>query len=201
MPEQLSRLRVLIADDDFSTRLLASEGAASQGMDSLEAEDGASALALYLSHRPDLVLLDLRMPNGDGYETCRQLKSQSATQRIPIIFMSARTETEDVVAGFDIGAVDYISKPLRMAEVCARVRTQLQIRNKSETHEEQAERLVLTFEQALEATEPDGRPDFSTRLTALRLLLDEAYREPSAPAAESRVEDELAELRRRRNLG
>jgi hypothetical protein len=67
--------------------------------------------------------------------------------------------------------------------------------------EEQAERLVLTFEQALEATEPDGRPDFSTRLTALRLLLDEAYREPSAAAAESRVEDELAELRRRRSLG
>jgi hypothetical protein len=66
--------------------------------------------------------------------------------------------------------------------------------------EEQAERLVLTFEQALEATEPDGRPDFSTRLTALRLLLDEAYREPSA-AAESRVDDELAELRRRRHLG
>jgi hypothetical protein len=67
--------------------------------------------------------------------------------------------------------------------------------------EEQAERLVLTFEQALEATEPDGRPDFSTRLTALRLLLDEAYREPGAGAPESRVEDELAELRRRRNLG
>jgi hypothetical protein len=67
--------------------------------------------------------------------------------------------------------------------------------------EEQAERLVLTFEQALEATEPDGRPDFSTRLTALRLLLDEAYREPTPGAPESRVEDELAELRRRRNLG
>jgi hypothetical protein len=67
--------------------------------------------------------------------------------------------------------------------------------------EEQAERLVLTFEQALEATEPDGRPDFSTRLTALRLLLDEAYREPAAGAPESKIEDELAELRRRRNLG
>jgi hypothetical protein len=67
--------------------------------------------------------------------------------------------------------------------------------------EDQAERLVLTFEQALEATDHDGRPDFSTRLTALRLLLDEAYREPAGDAAgSSRVEDELAELRRRRGL-
>ncbi len=75
------------------------------------------------------------MPDMDGIETCRRLKQHPLTQRIPVIFMSAKTETEDVVAGFDCGAVDYISKPLRMAEVCARVRAQLQIRSNNETQQ------------------------------------------------------------------
>src|SRR5476649_497124 len=95
-------------------------------------------VVLFRRVHPDLILLDIMMPGMDGLETCRQLKSHTATQRIPVIFMSAKTSTEDVVAGFDLGAVDYITKPLRMAEVCARVRTQLQIRVNSETQPEQA---------------------------------------------------------------
>ncbi|NVM74635.1 diguanylate cyclase (GGDEF)-like protein/PAS domain S-box-containing protein [Duganella sp. SG902] len=144
-PENLGALRKLMVQ---------------QGYQTFVATTGERALKIARRVHPDLILLDIMMPGMDGYETCRQLKSQSATQRIPIIFMSARTETEDVVAGFDIGAVDYISKPLRMAEVCARVRTQLQIRNKSETHEEQAERLrtiVNNMAEGLLIFEADGR--------------------------------------------
>ncbi|MEG2964383.1 MAG: diguanylate cyclase, partial [Janthinobacterium sp.] len=108
--------------------------------------------------------LDVLMPDMDGIETCRRLKQHPLTQRIPVIFMSAKTETEDVVAGFDCGAVDYISKPLRMAEVCARVRAQLQIRSNNETQQEQAERLrtiVNNMAEGLLIIEADGRIQYT----------------------------------------
>ena len=109
-----------------------------QGYQTFVATSGERALSIARRVHPDLILLDVVMPGMDGLETCRQLKQHPGTQRIPVIFMSARTETDDVVAGFDIGAVDYISKPLRMAEVCARVRAQLQIRSTSDSQHEQA---------------------------------------------------------------
>ena len=151
---------ILIVDDAPENLGALRKMMVQQGYQTFVATSGERALKIARRVHPDLILLDIMMPGMDGYETCRQLKSQSATQRIPIIFMSARTETEDVVAGFDIGAVDYISKPLRMPEVCARVRTQLQIRNRSETHEEQAERLrtiVNNMAEGLLIFEADGR--------------------------------------------
>ncbi|WP_343730824.1 diguanylate cyclase [Duganella sp.] len=151
---------ILIVDDAPENLGALRKMMVQQGYQTFVATTGERALKIARRVHPDLILLDIMMPGMDGYETCRQLKSQAATQRIPIIFMSARTETEDVVAGFDIGAVDYISKPLRMPEVCARVRTQLQIRNRSETHEEQAERLrtiVNNMAEGLLIFEADGR--------------------------------------------
>jgi len=148
-PENLSALRKLMVQ---------------QGYQTFVATSGERALKIARRVHPDLILLDVMMPGMDGFETCRQLKSHVATQGIPVIFMSARTETEDVVAGFDIGAVDYIAKPLRMAEVCARVRTQLHIRSKSETQEEQAERLrtiVNNMAEGLLIIEADGRIQFT----------------------------------------
>ena len=91
----------------------------------LVARGGSEALALARRQQPDLILMDVLMPCMDGLETCRQLKRQAATAGIPVILMSSRNEAEDVVAGFDSGAADYIAKPLRMAEVGARVRAQL----------------------------------------------------------------------------
>lgn len=148
-PENLSMLRKLMVQ---------------QGYQTFVATSGERALAIARRVHPDLILLDVVMPGMDGLETCRQLKAHAATQRIPVIFMSARTDTDDVVAGFDTGAVDYISKPLRMAEVCARVRAQLQIRNRSETQEEQAERLrtiVNNMAEGLLIIEADGRIQFT----------------------------------------
>ncbi|TFW16391.1 diguanylate cyclase [Duganella callida] len=135
-----------------------------QGYQTFVANSGERALKIARRVHPDLILLDIMMPGMDGYETCRQLKSHASTQRIPVIFMSARTGTDDVVAGFDLGAVDYIGKPLRLPEVCARVRTQLQIRSRSETHEEQAERLrtiVNNMAEGLLIIEADGRIQFT----------------------------------------
>nr|WP_315392101.1 diguanylate cyclase [uncultured Duganella sp.] len=148
-PENLAALRKLMVE---------------QGYQTFVATSGERALKIARRVHPDLILLDIMMPGMDGLETCRQLKSHAATQRIPVIFMSAKTDTDDVVAGFDIGAVDYIAKPLRLAEVRARVRTQLQIRSNSETQEEQAERLrtiVNNMAEGLLIIEADGRIQFT----------------------------------------
>jgi two-component system, cell cycle response regulator len=155
---------ILIVDDAPDNLGMLRKLMVQQGYQTFVATSGERALQIARRVHPDLILLDVVMPGMDGFETCRQLKSHAATERIPVIFMSARTETEDVVAGFDIGAVDYISKPLRMAEVCARVRTQLQIRSNSETQEEQAERLrtiVNNMAEGLLIIEADGRIQFT----------------------------------------
>lgn len=155
---------ILIVDDAPENLAVLRKLMVQQGYQTFVATSGERALKIARRVHPDLILLDVVMPGMDGLETCRQLKSHGATQRIPVIFMSARTDTDDVVAGFDIGAVDYIGKPLRMAEVCARVRTQLQIRNNSETQEEQAERLrtiVNNMAEGLLIIEADGRIQFT----------------------------------------
>jgi two-component system cell cycle response regulator len=155
---------ILIVDDAPENLAVLRKLMVEQGYQTFVATSGERALKIARRVHPDLILLDVMMPGMDGLETCRQLKSHAGTQRIPVIFMSTKTETEDVVAGFDIGAVDYISKPLRMAEVCARVRTQLQIRSNSETQEEQAERLrtiVNNMAEGLLIIEADGRIQFT----------------------------------------
>ncbi|HWW70219.1 MAG TPA: diguanylate cyclase [Duganella sp.] len=155
---------ILIVDDAPENLAMLRKLMVQQGYQTFVATSGERALKIARRVHPDLILLDVVMPGMDGLETCRQLKSHAATQRIPVIFMSARTDTDDVVAGFDIGAVDYIGKPLRMAEVCARVRTQLQIRSNSETQEEQAERLrtiVNNMAEGLLIIEADGRIQFT----------------------------------------
>ncbi|KQN70439.1 response regulator receiver modulated diguanylate cyclase [Duganella sp. Leaf61] len=148
-PENLAALRKLMVE---------------QGYQTFVATSGERALKIARRVHPDLVLLDVMMQGMDGFETCRQLKANASTARIPVIFMSARTGTDDVVAGFDLGAVDYIAKPLRMAEVSARVRTQLQIRVNVESQEEQAERLrtiVNNMAEGLLIIEADGRIQFT----------------------------------------
>ena len=155
---------ILIVDDAPENLAVLRKLMVEQGYQTFVATSGERALKIARRVHPDLILLDVAMPGMDGLETCRQLKSHSATQRIPVIFMSARTDTDDVVAGFDIGAVDYIGKPLRLAEVSARVRTQLQIRSNSETQEEQAERLrtiVNNMAEGLLIIEADGRIQFT----------------------------------------
>lgn len=90
--------------------------------------NGEKALVLARKEpQPDLILLDVMMPGIDGYEVCRQLKADEATSHIPIIFLTSKTEREDILKGFEIGAQDYITKPFDARELMARVRTQLEI--------------------------------------------------------------------------
>lgn len=102
------------------------------------AESGAGALAKARGDRPDLILLDIMMPNMDGYEVCRRLKADAATRDIPVIFVSALSDDEDESKGFESGAVDYVTKPFRMPTIKARIKTHLELRR----HQSALERLV-----------------------------------------------------------
>jgi serine phosphatase RsbU (regulator of sigma subunit) len=111
------------------------------------ATNGAKALALArVAPLPDLVLLDVMMPEMDGYEVCKQLKADLETQDIPVIFLTGQTETEDETRGFEVGAVDYIHKPFSPAVVKARVQTHLVLRG----IREQLAQQLLTIQKELE---------------------------------------------------
>ena len=102
------------------------------------ATNGADALAIAASeNQPDLVLLDIMMPEMDGYEVCRRLKENPATRHVPVIFVTAMSEVEDETQGFALGAVDYITKPVRPAIVQARVTAQLELARARKTLAEQ----------------------------------------------------------------
>lgn len=89
------------------------------------AKDGPTALQTAAANPPDLILLDINMPNMDGYEVCERLKADDRTQDIPVIFLSALSEADNIVRGFDVGGVDYVTKPFRFQEVLKRVESHL----------------------------------------------------------------------------
>lgn len=94
---------------------------------------GQLALSAAQAIPPDLILLDINMPLMDGFETCKKLKSLEKTQHIPIIFLSANTEADAVIKGFELGAIDYITKPFNSTEVLVRVKTHLELKFSKET--------------------------------------------------------------------
>ena len=118
---------ILVVDDLPATISLVRTALEERGYDVLVATNGAEALQRAALTAPDLILLDILMPGIDGYDTCTQLKAQAATQQIPVIFMTMVTETVDKVKGFQLGAVDYLTKPLDVEELVARVKTHLTI--------------------------------------------------------------------------
>ncbi len=101
------------------------------------AMSGRQALSLIASESFDLILLDVMMPEMDGYEVCRRLKQMPDVRKVPIIFLTAKTEQEDIVKGFDLGAVDYITKPFNKPELLVRVRNHLALRHSQEFIEAQ----------------------------------------------------------------
>jgi PAS domain S-box-containing protein len=132
---------ILIVDDTPSNLEVLLDFLEDSGFKVLVAEDGESAIEGAEYAPPDLILLDILMPGIDGFETCRRLKANEATQDIPVIFMTALTETVDKVRGLSLGAVDYITKPLQHEEVLARITLHLNLRNLTKTLQEQNLRL------------------------------------------------------------
>lgn len=118
---------VLIIDDDPFTLRALSDYLERIGLETLVARDGRSGLEKACYARPDLILLDVRLPGIDGFEICSCLKAEDATSDIPVIFMTALSQTEHKIKGFMAGGVDYITKPLQFEEVLARVATHMQL--------------------------------------------------------------------------
>lgn len=116
---------ILIVDDLPANLSVMVDHLETYGFQVLVAQDGEEALQRSEFASPDLILLDVTMPGMDGFEVCRRLKQIPATRQIPVIFMTALTDTASTVTGFEAGAVDYITKPFKIAEVLARVNTHL----------------------------------------------------------------------------
>jgi formate hydrogenlyase transcriptional activator len=119
---------VLVVDDDAASLSALFECLRRAGHRVLVAQDGASALERAENGKPALILLDVMMPDMDGFETCRRLKRNAATAEIPVLFLTALTDTSEKLKGFEAGAVDYLTKPFQWEEVLARVRTHLRLR-------------------------------------------------------------------------
>ena len=128
---------VLIVDDNPANLGVLFDSLEGVGFRVLVATDGETALAGIGQALPDIVLLDVRMPGIDGFETCRRLKADEATRDIPVIFMTALTEPVDEVRGLELGAVDYITKPIRVETALVRVNTHLTMRNLQKDLQEQ----------------------------------------------------------------
>ncbi len=117
--------KILIVDDQPINVLLLKRCLEREGIPTASAFGGAEALALVAQEQPDLILLDVMMPDMDGIEVCRRLQAEEATRHIPIIFITARSTKAGKLEGLGVGAVDYITKPIDLDETLARVRTQL----------------------------------------------------------------------------
>ncbi len=127
--ENSKKESILLVDDTASNLEILVNFFNEQGFQVSVAVDGESALEQIDHDLPDLILLDVMMPGIDGFETCRQLKAKEKTADIPVIFMTALSETMDKVKGFSVGGVDYVTKPIQHEEVLARVNTHLMLRS------------------------------------------------------------------------
>ena len=132
---------VLVADDNPTNLKVVETMLRTFGCNVRVALDGSAAVKSALARSPDLILLDINMPKMDGYSACEELKRLDATRGVPVIFASAMDEEVNKVKGFEVGAVDYITKPLQLEELRARISTHLQISRQRKTLSEQAEDL------------------------------------------------------------
>jgi class 3 adenylate cyclase len=117
--------RILVIEDEPANIQTLSTLLKERGHQINIATNGRQALEVLERIRPDLILLDIMMPEMDGFETCRRIKASTAWREIPIIFLTAKTDTADIVRGFELGAVDYVAKPFNAHELLARVNTHL----------------------------------------------------------------------------
>jgi diguanylate cyclase (GGDEF)-like protein len=134
--EKLSGMKVLMVDDSPASLDILGHIMGNWGLDIFVATDGQQAINSVLEIKPDLILLDIRLPRMSGYEVCENLKQDNRTKNIPVIFVSVLVEPDDVVKGFAVGGADYIKKPFQEKEVLARIGTHLSLK-KANSEKEQ----------------------------------------------------------------
>ena len=134
MPEvqQNIKTNILVVDNIPSNLNFLSDILSQEGFGIILATHGKEAVTTARRELPDLILLDVAMPDMDGYSVCQELKSDPSSCDIPVMFLTARNEREDIIRGFEVGAVDYIMKPFSYTELVARVKTQLELRSKTQ---------------------------------------------------------------------
>lgn len=160
----IKKSRVLIVDDVEENLHVLTDTLTREGFHPLQAKSGERAIQIAKKASPDLILLDIKMPGMDGYETIGHLKADPDTTEIPVIFISALNQIDDKVKGFNSGAVDYVSKPFQKEEVVARVGTHLSLRQAQETlkvEKEKSEKLLLNIlpEKVAEELKEKGTSD------------------------------------------
>ncbi|WP_237097803.1 response regulator [Nitrospina gracilis] len=141
--------RILLVDDTPSNLAVLRGALEPEGYRLAFASSGNETLEIVPELFPDLILLDVMMPGIDGFETCRRLKATEVGLGIPVIFITARRETQDVVEGFQAGGVDYIRKPIQQEEVCARVRNHLELLHLRRSLKQQYEKTREVLEETL----------------------------------------------------
>ena len=180
---------VLIIDDTPTNLAVMIDDLEDHGFRVVIARNGPEGLKRAQFVHPDLILLDVMMPDMDGFETCRQLKASEATRDIPVIFMTALEETRDKITGFEVGGVDYVTKPFQMAEALARINTHLSLhtmRKQLAVQNAQLQREIAVREQ-VESALQHAYDDLEERV---------AQRTAELADANARLKGEIAERMR-----
>ncbi len=175
-PVDLSGMKVLLVDDTPANLTILRKILEIEGYSLSVVTSGELALKVARKFQPDLVLLDIMMPDMDGFETCRRLKEMEEGRNLPIIFITAKDRIEDIVKGFSVGAVDFISKPVRQKEVCARVRTHLNIQALIKERDNLIEDLTEANKNLDQASRTDPLTELSNRRDLYQKLDEEVNR-------------------------
>ncbi|MEW6263709.1 MAG: response regulator [Thermodesulfobacteriota bacterium] len=139
--------RILIVDDDLLVHKLLSAVLKGAGYEILEAYGGREAVAIVKTNHPDLIMLDIMMPEMNGFDTIRSLKSDPDIADIPVIFLSAKTDSSDKVRGLELGAADFVNKPFDRTELLARIKTHLKLKRQEEALREYSQNLARMVEE------------------------------------------------------
>lgn len=157
MSDKESGSRVLIVDDTPKNIQVLGTVLKKENYQINVAQNGLQALDVVQKVKPDLILLDVMMPELDGFETCKRLKASDDTKEIPVIFLTAKTEQEDIIKGFELGAVDYVTKPFNSIELLARVHTHLTLYKLQKRLEQ------LVAERTAQLAEANEKLEFQVR--------------------------------------
>lgn len=168
-----SSATILVADDEPINRALIQRRLERSGYHVLTAQNGREAVQMARSERPDLIILDVMMPVMDGLEACQLIKTDDAVRDTPVIFLSARDETEVKVSGLSLGANDYISKPFKAEELLARVYVALRLKRERDQLRKRAEDAVERAEVAQERAMTDALTGLLNRYGLQHILAHE----------------------------
>jgi signal transduction histidine kinase len=205
-PIRFEDYTILVIDDSTTNLGVVFEYLDNLGFELMVAQDGESGLSKAQYGRPDIILLDAVMPDLDGFVVCQQLKNDPVTRDIPVIFMTGLTKVEDKVRGFEVGAVDYVTKPIRKRELVARLVTHLSLRSLTQQLQQEvverkrAEAALLEHQDRLEEMVAQRTSELTQANELLRSLtvrlaeVEETERQRLARELHDRVGQDLGLL-------